>query len=72
MEFTSDPASVNAGSLDANQVTANMVLPHQVESQNITKDYGRFVISPLESGYGLDPGQCPAPRLAVVLARRRR
>jgi len=33
-----------------------MVLPHQVESQNITQDYGRFVISPLESGYGLTLG----------------
>ena len=56
MVFQADPASVDASSVDANLVTANMVLPHQVESQNITKDYGRFVISPLESGYGLTLG----------------
>ncbi len=56
MVYTSNPASVSSSSLDANLVTANMVLPHQVESQNITKDYGRFVISPLESGYGLTLG----------------
>ena len=42
--------------MDANLVSVNMVLPHQVESQNITKDYGRFIISPLESGYGLTLG----------------
>ena len=56
MVISSDPAAVSASSVDANLVTANMVLPHQVESQNITKDYGRFVISPLESGYGLTLG----------------
>jgi DNA-directed RNA polymerase subunit alpha len=56
MVIPSDPASVNTSLIDANSVTANMVLPHQVESQNITKDYGRFVISPLESGYGLTLG----------------
>ncbi len=56
MVFPAEPASVGASTVDANQVTANMVLPHQVESQNITKDYGRFVISPLESGYGLTLG----------------
>ena len=56
MVITSDPAAVGASSVDANLVTANMVLPHQVESQNITRDYGRFVISPLESGYGLTLG----------------
>jgi len=56
MVYTSNSASVSSGSLDANLVTANMVLPHQVESQNITKDYGRFVIGPLESGYGLTVG----------------
>ncbi len=33
-----------------------MVLPHQVERENVTKDYGRFIISPLESGYGLTVG----------------
>ncbi len=56
MVISSDPAAVSASSANANLVTANMVLPHQVESQNITKDYGRFVISPLESGYGLTLG----------------
>ncbi len=56
MVFPAESASVGASSVDANLVTANMVLPHQVESQNITKDYGRFVISPLESGYGLTLG----------------
>lgn len=56
MDYTSDTASVSSSAVDANLVTANMVLPHQIESQNITKDYGRFVISPLESGYGLTLG----------------
>lgn len=41
---------------DVNNITQNMVLPHKVESQNITRNYGRFVISPLESGYGLTLG----------------
>ena len=56
MVFPAEPASLSASAVDANLVTANMVLPHQVESQNITRDYGRFVISPLESGYGLTLG----------------
>jgi len=30
----------------------NMVLPHKVEKDAITRNYGRFIISPLESGYG--------------------
>jgi DNA-directed RNA polymerase subunit alpha len=33
-----------------------MVLPHKVESQAVTRNYGRFVVSPLESGYGLTLG----------------
>ncbi len=33
-------------------VTNNMVLPHKVESSASTSNYGRFVVSPLESGYG--------------------
>ncbi|HUN08515.1 MAG TPA: DNA-directed RNA polymerase subunit alpha [Aggregatilineales bacterium] len=37
-------------------VTNNMVLPHKVESDETTRNYGRFVISPLESGYGLTLG----------------
>lgn len=41
---------------DILSVTSNMVLPHKVESQNVTQNYGRFVISPLESGYGLTLG----------------
>ena len=56
MVFPSNTATVSDATVDANLVTANMVLPHQVESQNVTKDYGRFVVSPLESGYGLTLG----------------
>jgi len=41
---------------DINQITSNMVLPHKVESQAVTRNYGRFVITPLESGYGLTLG----------------
>jgi DNA-directed RNA polymerase subunit alpha len=37
-------------------VTSNMVLPHKVESDAVTRNYGRFIISPLESGYGLTLG----------------
>ena len=37
---------------DVNLVTKDMVLPHKVESQAVTLNYGRFVISPLEGGYG--------------------
>lgn len=33
-----------------------MVLPHKVESDAPTRNYGRFIISPLESGYGLTLG----------------
>lgn len=56
MVYSSNSTSVSSSSPDVNLVTANMVLPHQVESQNITKNYGRFVIGPLESGYGLTLG----------------
>ena len=41
---------------DINQITSNMVLPHKIESQAVTRNYGRFVITPLESGYGLTLG----------------
>lgn len=37
-------------------VTSNMVLPHKVDSDAATRNYGRFVISPLESGFGLTLG----------------
>jgi len=37
-------------------ITNNMVLPHKVESDAASRNYGRFVISPLESGYGLTLG----------------
>lgn len=37
-------------------ITGNMVLPHKVEIDAGTRNYGRFVISPLESGYGLTLG----------------
>jgi DNA-directed RNA polymerase subunit alpha len=33
-----------------------MVLPHKVESDATTRNYGRFIISPLESGFGLTLG----------------
>lgn len=33
-------------------VTSNMVLPHKVDREMVTRNYGRFIISPLESGYG--------------------
>jgi DNA-directed RNA polymerase subunit alpha len=33
-----------------------MVLPHKVESDASTHNYGRFVISPLEAGYGMTVG----------------
>ena len=61
MVYPSTPSS-NAqqmptpSSSDVNTITQNMVLPHKVESQNVTRNYGRFVISPLESGYGLTLG----------------
>lgn len=41
---------------DVNTITQNMVLPHKVESQGVTRNYARFIISPLESGYGLTLG----------------
>ena len=34
-------------------VMNGMVLPHKVESEAVTQRYGRFIISPLEGGYGL-------------------
>lgn len=37
-------------------VTNNMVLPHKVESDATTRNYGRFIISPLENGYGVTLG----------------
>ncbi len=33
-----------------------MVLPHKVESDAASRNYGRFIISPLESGFGLTLG----------------
>ncbi len=33
-----------------------MVLPHKVEGDATTRNYGRFIISPLEGGYGLTLG----------------
>jgi DNA-directed RNA polymerase subunit alpha len=37
-------------------VTNNMVLPHKVEGDAASRNYGRFIVSPLESGYGLTLG----------------
>lgn len=36
--------------------TNNMVLPHKVQGDATSRNYGRFIISPLESGYGLTLG----------------
>lgn len=36
--------------------TNNMVLPHKVEGDATSRNYGRFIISPLESGYGITLG----------------
>ena len=36
--------------------TSNFVLPHKVQPDATSRNYGRFVISPLESGYGLTLG----------------
>ncbi len=33
-------------------VLNNLVLPHKVESDAASRNYGRFIISPLESGFG--------------------
>jgi DNA-directed RNA polymerase subunit alpha len=37
-------------------VTNNMVLPHKVEGDATSRNYGRFIISPLEGGFGLTLG----------------
>jgi len=52
----SSSAQMSGSGSEVNSVTQNMVLPHKVDSQNVTRNYGRFVISPLESGYGLTLG----------------
>ncbi|MBZ0301128.1 MAG: DNA-directed RNA polymerase subunit alpha [Anaerolineae bacterium] len=36
--------------------TNNFVLPHKVQPDATSRNYGRFVVSPLESGYGLTLG----------------
>ena len=36
-------------------ITNNLVLP-KIEAENVSRNYGRFVISPLESGYGITLG----------------
>jgi DNA-directed RNA polymerase subunit alpha len=57
MVYPSSPSSsAPSTGTDINNITQNMVLPHKVESQNVTRNYGRFVISPLERGYGLTLG----------------
>lgn len=37
-------------------VTNNMVLPHKVQGDATSRNYGRFIVSPLESGFGLTLG----------------
>jgi DNA-directed RNA polymerase subunit alpha len=34
----------------------NMVLPHKVDQDALTRNYGRFIIGPLENGYGVTLG----------------
>src|ERR1044072_3566358 len=55
MEFAR-PRSVAFNARRRFRYMNNMVLPHKVESDAVTRNYGRFVISPLESGYGLTLG----------------
>jgi DNA-directed RNA polymerase subunit alpha len=52
----SSSAQISGPGSEVNSVTQNMVLPHKLDTQNVTRNYGRFVISPLESGYGLTLG----------------
>ncbi len=48
-----------------------MVMP-KIEREAVARNYGKFVISPLERGYGDHAGQCPAARPAFVAGRRGR
>lgn len=48
--------SSTSSSNNVSQITSNMVLPHKVETNAVTQNYGRFIISPLESGFGLTLG----------------
>jgi DNA-directed RNA polymerase subunit alpha len=51
--YSSTPSHTPAHhSSDVGSVTSGMVLPHKVESQGVTRNYARFIISPLERGYG--------------------
>jgi DNA-directed RNA polymerase subunit alpha len=50
------PTSSNTTTSDANYITRDMVVPHKVDSPAVTRNYGRFEIGPLESGYGLTLG----------------
>lgn len=50
------PSTPIASSALLDSITGGMVLPHKVESQSVTRNYGRFIIGPLESGYGLTLG----------------
>lgn len=60
MVYPSTPSSSASRSMSSgneiSNITQNMVLPHKVESQGVTRNYARFVISPLERGYGLTLG----------------
>lgn len=51
-----NPQTTLRGQEGTGLVTNSMVLPHKVESDAVTRNYGRFVITPLESGYGLTLG----------------
>ena len=56
MEYTPDLLPESPAAVEPGLVTLNMVLPHSVDSKITTKDYGRFIISSLERGYGLTLG----------------
>ena len=44
----------------------------RIEAQDLASNgtYGKFVVEPLERGYGTTPGKQSAPRAAVLPARR--
>lgn len=54
MPPTIAPASNSSASVDL--LTENLSLPGRIEPLNVTRNYGRFAVSPLESGYGLTWG----------------
>ena len=45
----------------------------RIDCEQLAEDgsYGKFVVEPLERGYGITLGQCAAPHYALVPARHR-